>query len=101
MNMGAFFSMSGTMTKRTRLPRMKMCSTCDTLPSRPVAVTFASCTFQLSSASCSSPRYISPLFNSTCRAESAQVGTGDGQGAVKMANPITLAAAATPTAGAP
>ena len=27
LNMGAFLSMSGTMTKRTRLPRMKMCST--------------------------------------------------------------------------
>lgn len=28
--MGAFFSMSGTMTYRTRLPRMKMCSMWDT-----------------------------------------------------------------------
>lgn len=30
LTMGAFFSMSGTMTYRTRLPRMKMCSMCDT-----------------------------------------------------------------------
>jgi hypothetical protein len=36
----------------------------------------------LSSASCSSPRYISPLFNSTCRVAGAQVGNGDGEGAV-------------------
>ena len=33
---------------------------------RAVAVTFLSWQFQLSSASCSSPRYVSPVFSSTC-----------------------------------
>jgi hypothetical protein len=39
LTMGAFLSMSGTMTKRTRLPRMKMCSMCVTCrqPRNPIA----------------------------------------------------------------
>lgn len=66
LNMGAFLSISGTMRNLTLLPRIKMCSIWVTLPSRPVAVTLESWIFQLSSASWSSPLYISPVFNSTC-----------------------------------
>ena len=49
------------------LPVHAECRMHSELPTRSVAVTFFSWQFQLSSASCSSPRYVWPVFSSTCR----------------------------------
>ncbi len=60
LNIGAFLSISGTMKNRTWLPLIYIWSRCDTLPSRAVCWTSLNCTFMLSSASSSFPRYTWP-----------------------------------------
>ena len=56
LNIGAFLNISGTMKKRTWLPRMYTWSRWLTLPSRAVTVMSLSCTFILSSAGHESQR---------------------------------------------